>query len=121
MPQVQKQKLSGSTDGRQIKVTTTATPGNLIHTAQTGTTVGKFDEVWLYATNTSASDALLTIELGGVTSPDDRINVTIPFNAGRFLVVDGAILQNGVVVRAFCNGGANLINVSGHVNSVIVA
>ena len=46
--------LSGSTDGRGIKVAATATAGPLIHTGSaTATTL---DEFWLYAVNTSASD-----------------------------------------------------------------
>ena len=41
-----KRLLSGSTNGRPIKVAATATPGTTIHTAVTGTT--DFDEVWIY-------------------------------------------------------------------------
>ena len=40
-----KLKLSGSTDGKGIKVTQTATPGDIIHTAH----VSALDEIWLYA------------------------------------------------------------------------
>ena len=46
--------LSGSTDGRGILVTATATAGTLIHTGSaTATTL---DEIWLYAVNSDAAD-----------------------------------------------------------------
>lgn len=117
MPQIQKQKLSGSTDGRPILIVATATPGTLVHTAQTGTTVGKFDEIWIYVQNNDTVDRLVTVEFGGVTATDDII-ATIPSRAGRYLMIDGGILQNGVVVRCFC-AAASVVAVSGFVNSVL--
>ena len=117
MAQVSKRLLSGSTNGRGIKVAATATPGTLLHTAVTGTTAGTYDEVWLYAYNSDTTDRLLTIELGGTTSPDDHIKVTIPAQAGRFCVLDGHVLQNGVVVRGFA-AAANVIVVTGFVNAI---
>lgn len=112
-----KRKLSGSTDGRGIKVAATATPGTLIHTAVTGTTAGTFDEIWLYAYNSDATDRLLTIEFGGVTVPDDHVKVTIPSLQGTVLVVPGFVLQNGILVRAFA-ATANVIVISGYVNTI---
>lgn len=117
MAQVAKRKLSGSTDGRGIKVVATATPGTLVHTAVAGVVAGTWDEVWVYVYNSDTVDRLLTIELGGVTAPDDHIKVTIPAQQGRFLVVDGAILQNGTIVRAFA-ATANVLVVTGFVNAV---
>jgi hypothetical protein len=118
MAQVSKAKLSGSTDGRGIKVVATATPGTTVHTAVTGTTAGTFDEIWLYAYNSDTVDRTLTIELGGTTAPDDNIKVIIPATQGRFLVVDGAILQNSIVVRAF-GSVANVLVVTGFVNAIV--
>lgn len=112
-----KRKLSGSTDGRGIKVTATATPGTTIHTAVAGTTVGTFDEIWLYAYNSDSADRTLTIEFGGVTAPDDNIKMTIPFQQGAYLVVPGWILQNGTIVKAFASV-ANVITINGYVNTI---
>ena len=114
---VYKRKLSGSTDGRGIKVVQTATAGTLIHTAVAGTTAGTFDEVWLYAYNGHTADVALTIEWGGVTVPDDNIVKSIPTKAGLFLIVPGLILQNGVVARAFA-ATANVIVITGFVNTM---
>jgi hypothetical protein len=111
-----KQLLSGSTNGRGIKVVATATAGTLIHTAVAGTTPE--DEIWLYAHNTSASAVKLTLEWGGTTAPDDHIEVNIPVDGtGLVLVAPGILLQNGLVVRAFA-GTANVINIFGYVNRI---
>jgi len=112
-----KRKLSGSTDGKPIKVVATATLGTTIHTAVAGTTAGTFDEVWLYARNSHTADVLLTIEYGGVTDPDMLIEVTIPYDSGLVLVVPGLILQNSLVVTAFA-ATANVVTISGFVNSI---
>lgn len=113
-----KQILSGSTDGKQIKVAATATAGTTIHTGSTTTTT--LDEVWLYAVNTSASDVKLTIEWGGTTSPDDLIEYTVKAENGLYLIVPGLILKGNataLVVRAFA-ATANVICISGYVNRI---
>lgn len=113
-----KRKLSGSTDGRGVKVVATATPGTTIHTAVAGTTAGTYDEIWLYAFNSDSTDRALTIEFGGTTVPDDNITVTIPTLGGLILVAPGLILQNADVVKAFCAAAANKIVIFGFVNAI---
>lgn len=115
--QARKIKLSGSTDGRGIKVAATATAGTTIHTSQTGTTVGKFDEIWLWCVNSSGGALKLTIEFGGTTAPDDTIEYTIPAEDGLHLVLPGLLLQNAAVVRAFATT-TNLLIVHGFVNQI---
>jgi hypothetical protein len=112
-----KRKLSGSTDGKPIKVVQTATAGTTIHTAVAGTTAGTFDEIWLWCYNGDTANRTLTIEFGGATVPDQNIVVTIPFKEGLFPVVPGLILQNGMVVAAFASA-ANVLVLSGFVNSI---
>lgn len=109
---IAKAVLSGSTNGRPIKVAATATAGTLIHTAH----ASALDEITLYATNTTTVDVPLTLEHGGVTSPDDLLKQTIP--AGEtVLVAPGLPLTGGVVLRAFA-GTANVLNVVGYVNRI---
>lgn len=107
--------LSGSTNGRLIKVAATSTPGTTIHTAVAG--AASIDEIWLWAINTDTSDRKLTIEYGGVASPDDLIEVIIPAESGLMLVVPGLILQNSLVVKAFA-AAANVVLVGGYVNRI---
>lgn len=104
--------LSGSTNGRPIKVVATATAGTLIHTATSGS--GDMDRIYLYAANTSAASVKLTLEWGGVTSPDDLLEFQIPSESGTRMVIDGAPLAGGLIVRAFA-ASANVINIIGRV------
>lgn len=110
--------LSGSTDGRAIKVAATATPGTTIHTASSTATV--YDEIWLYAQNTDTTARKLTIEWGGVSAPDDLIEITIPAESGLTLVSPGLVLKGNatpLVVRAFA-ASANVVTVHGYVNRI---
>ena len=113
-----KQILSGSTDGKAIKVAATATAGTTIHTgSSTATTL---DEVWIYAVNTSASDVKLTIQWGGTTATDDDIEYTVKAENGLYLIIPGLILKGNatpLVVRAFA-ATANVITLSGYVNRI---
>lgn len=110
--------LSGSTDGKGIKVAQTATAGTTIHTgSSTATTL---DEIWLYAVNTSASDVKLTVEWGGVASPDDHIEYTVKAENGLYLIAAGLLIKGNatpLVVRAFA-ATANVIVVHGYVNRI---
>ena len=113
-----KQKLSGSTDGKAIKLTGTDSAGAVtVHTAVAGTTVGTFDEIWLYANNTSASAVKLTVEWGTATAADGNIELTIAAESGLVLVIPGLILQNSMVVEAFA-GTADVILLTGFVNAI---
>lgn len=112
-PLITKQKLSGSTDGKMIKVAATATLGTTIHTAH----ATDLDEIWLWAVNSDTSDRKLTLEYGGATSPDCLIEQTIPAESGLFIVLPGLILSNSLVLTAFC-ATANVVMVGGYVNRI---
>ena len=113
MANYSKLKLSGSTNGRGIKVVQTSTLGTTIHTAH----ATALDELWLWAVNSDSTDRKLTIEFGGVSSPDDLIEVTIPAEAGLMLVVPGIHLTGSVVVTAFA-AAANVVMIHGFVNRI---
>ena len=111
-----KQLLSASTNGKGILVAATATAGTLIHTAVSGTSA--YDEVWLYAHNTSASAVKLTLEWGEATAPNGNIEINIGAEGtGLVLVAPGILLQNGLTVKAFA-GTTNVINIFGYVNRI---
>lgn len=119
MASFSKLALSGSTDGKMIKVAATATAGTTIHTGSSTATT--FDEVWLYAVNTDTTDRKLTIEWGGTASPDDLIEFTVTAESGLFLIVPGLILKGNasaaLVIRAFA-ATANVVNIAGYVNRI---
>jgi hypothetical protein len=110
--------LSGSTDGRLIKVAATATAGTTIHTGSSTATT--YDEVWLYAVNSDTTDRKLTIEYGGTSSPDDLIEQTITAESGLLLIVPGLLIKGNstaLVVRAFA-ATANVVMIGGYVNRI---
>lgn len=110
--------LSGSTDGRAIKVVATATAGTTIHTGSA--TAATLDEIWMYAQNTDTTARKLTIEWGSTSSPDDLIEITIPPESGLVLVAPGLIIKGNatpLVVRAFA-ATANVITIHGYVNRI---
>ena len=72
MTTISKLKLSGSTDGRGVKVAATSSSGTTIHPAHTSA----LDEVWLWAVNSDTAAKKLTVQFGGTSDPDDSIEVT---------------------------------------------
>jgi hypothetical protein len=113
MATIAKEKLSDSTSGRGIKVVATATAGTDIHTA---TGAPNIDEIWLWASNSHTAAVTLTLEWGGVVSPDDLFKTTIQPNE-TVLVAPGWILNGGIDVAAFASV-ANVISIIGYVNRI---
>jgi hypothetical protein len=114
-----KEILSGSTQGKPIKVVQTATLGTTIHA--TGTSSSIIDEVWLYAYNSSTGPIALTVEYGGASVPDQNIKIDIPPTSGLTLVVPGLILTGtgsaANTITAFA-GTADVVTISGYVNRI---
>lgn len=121
MATISKQTLSGSTNGRGIKVTT-ASPidgtDTTIHTAVAGTS--DTDLITLFAYNSDTVDRELHLGWGGTSLPDDGVIVTIPPMAGLVLVTADLPLRNSLVVVASASA-TNVITVHGYVNRIDVA
>lgn len=109
-----KELLSGSVDGQGVVLSQSATPGNIIHTAITGST--GFDELWLYATNTSSTTQTISLEYGNTVSTGN-ISLDIAGDAGLVLLIPGLPINNGSIVRAF-SSSTNDITVYGFVNRI---
>lgn len=108
--------LSGSTNGKAIKVVATATAGTTIHTAVSGTS--SLDEVWLYAHNSSSATVKLTLEWGEATAPDGNIEINVGAEGtGLVLVAPGILLQNSLVIKAFA-ATASVVTLTGYVNRI---
>jgi len=102
---ISKGKLSGSTDGKAIKITGSDTAGAVVvHTAVAGTT--NFDEIWLWAYLAATSAAAVYIEWGTHADADDLITKTIPLDDGLYLLIPGLVLQNGMTVEIFTGASA---------------
>ena len=114
-----KQLLSGSTQGKAIKVAATTSTGTTIHATGTSSTIE--DEIWLYAYNSSSAAVTLTVQFGGTTAVDNDIKLAIPATSGLTLVVPGLILTGtgsaANTVYAYA-GTTNVITISGFVNRI---
>lgn len=115
-----KVKLSGSTDGRAIKVAATSIgSGTPIHTGSSTATT--YDEIWLYAQNTDTSAIKLTIGWGGTTDPDDLIELTVAAESGLVLVAPGLLLKGNATTALIVKAAAataDKITIHGFVNQI---
>jgi hypothetical protein len=118
MATLSKLSLSGSTNGRGIKVTTVLPvdgSDTTIHTAVSGTV--DTDLITLFAYNDSATAAELELGWGGTTNVDDSIALSIASRAGLVLVTADLPLRNGLVVVASA-AVANVLVIYGYVNRI---
>lgn len=113
-----KKILSGSSDGKPIKITATSTPGTTVHTGSTTTTT--LQEIWLWAQNNHTSDVVLTVEFGDAASPDSNIITTIRSKTGLSLISPGLLLKgnaSALTIKAFA-ATTNVITITGFVNEI---
>ncbi len=90
--------FSGSTDFRGIKITTTASAGDTIHTAQASATLPDFLDIDIENTDTSARP--YTVQWGGTTSPDDKMTGVVM--AGQLLrICTQKPIRNALVIKIF--------------------
>ena len=118
MATMSKLTLSGSTNGRGIKVTTVAPidgSDTTIHTSITGTT--DTDLITLFAYNDDTVERKLHIGWGGTTDPDDFIIVPIRPQDGLQLITADQPLRNSLVVVA-SGEVANVLVIYGYVNRI---
>tara|TARA_R110002096_G_scaffold89336_2_gene203391 strand:+ start:302 stop:658 length:357 start_codon:yes stop_codon:yes gene_type:complete len=116
MTEVTRVGLSGSTDGALINVAATATVGTLIHTATTQTSNSRFDEVWLFASNSHSGAVNLTIEIDIANSATSKFIVSVPTNDGLYVVLPGISVHNAKRITAFAATG-DVINICGYVEA----
>jgi len=110
-----KLKLSGSTDGKGILVSGSASGEAVtLHTAH----ATALDEIWLYAINSQAASVKTTLEWGETTDPNGHIEVTVPGESGLYLISPGLLLTNSLVATAFASA-SSIIVFHGFVNRII--
>lgn len=113
-------KLSASTAGRPIVVAATGTSLTPLHATLLTETVK--DEVWLYATNTSAQDVLISITIGTsstLANSDVVFYGVVEAYAGNVLLVPGFMIEGNNQASVQANAGvANAINITGYVNRI---
>jgi hypothetical protein len=105
--------LSGSSNGRPIQITGTATGTAVtLHTAPVAST--EIDKVWIWITNTSSIQETVTIELGG-PGLGNELDFKVPAN-DTILAVAGAAVGGAVstIIKAFATLGS-VLNAFGHI------
>lgn len=106
-------KLSGSTDGKGVKVTGTGTGSTVtVHTAHA--TALDFVTLWAQNNDVDSETRTLTIEWGGTTDPDNLLVVSVPAKAGPVAICDRLPITNSLVIKAFSDE-ANDVVIYGHV------
>ncbi len=114
---IQKMKLSGSTDGRFIRLNTnTFTSSASVHVATSN--ANGIDLVTLYAVNASTVAVKVTLGWGGTTDPDDLIEVTVPPESGLFQITDRLPIANSLGIRGF-GSIINSVMITGFVDRMI--
>ena len=105
--------LSGSTAGEPIDLGSTGTEVT-IHTAVNASS--QFDEVWLWAANTTSVNQMLRVQYGSSASTK-RSQQTIPAQGGWILVAPGVIMSSGVI-SALSTPTASDVKIMGYVNRI---
>jgi hypothetical protein len=119
MSPITREFLSESTDGVDINITTSGSPGTLIHTATS--TAGEKDEIWLWGVNNAATIASVAIEWAGTDDNLNRHLVGIPSAEGDQLLIAGKTLAGGLDVRVYSthpSASVSGVNIGGHVNRI---
>lgn len=109
---------TGNAD-RGLRLQATSSPGTTIHA--TGTSASVIDELWLWLFNSDTVSRIVTLQLGGTTSPDDDLVITIPPRCGRFLVLEGQPFTGTGSVATTIKGyadAADVVIVHGFVNRI---
>ena len=100
--------LSGSVDGRGIKIVATAIgSGTTIHTAGVATGDGAGDTVSLFCYNSDTVTRILTLGFGGTTSPDDLFTFTLL--TVTLLTIPPLFLRNGLIIKASGDAASKLV------------
>ncbi len=108
--------ISGSTAGAPIAISASAaSTANALHVCGTGTTT--LDEVWVQAFNTSTTDYLLTVLIGGTTT-NNQMMYTVPGQSGPYQILAGHPIHSAATISAFGTAGNLSIKCLGYVNRI---
>jgi hypothetical protein len=107
--------LSGSISGQPIPINAiSSSTANPLHTSIVGSS--SFDEIYIYATNTSVFSIPLTICWGG-TGSLNQLPITIGALLGRVCICDGMLLNGGLTAYAYASVSGSIL-IDGFVNRI---
>jgi len=110
-----KVKLSGSSDGEIVLITSTTSSGaNTIHTFTASTGDNTWDEIYLWGYNNGTGATNISLEYGSTTAV---MTQSLGAKTGATLLLPGTIGNTGLVLKAF-KGGTATVGVVGFINAV---
>ena len=112
-------KLSGSSDGEPIGITSTTSSGaTTIHTASGSSGNNSFDELFLWLNNGSTGSITGVLEIGDTVAAHNIV-VTVTSKSQPVLILPGLRVEKGVVIKGW-KSTATLtpLNVFGNVNRI---
>ncbi len=104
MDKVEALVLSGSTRGRPVLITATASTGTTLHTATT--TAGEVDRIFIWLANTDDEAQTVTLEFGA-TGASSEVEILVPPHE-KVLAVDGELLGGAATdtITAYASTGS---------------
>lgn len=114
MATFKREVLSGSTNGLPEDLGTSQT---VIHEIET--TVADHEEVWVWLSNITTSQVVVTLQIGDDSAADKRVMVKVPAES-TVLAIPGWTYkgQSGPKSIKGATGSANQVNFSGYVNHI---
>ena len=120
MATISRNILSGSTNGRPLALAVDSGTYTTVHTVTS--TAADYEVVWLYLSNISTAQELVSIRIGG-TADGDTIKVKVPAES-TVLALPGVTIKgdggSGVVITA-ASTTANKVNATGYINLIDAA
>jgi hypothetical protein len=114
-----KHPLSQSAYGSPIILSLSSTPGNLIH--ETSPLSAITDEIWLYTSNTTTSDVIVSVFLGSSAMQNFIGQTVIEAYSGPTLLFPGLILtgNNTQSSKIYCNcSSLSAATIFGYINRI---
>ena len=108
-------KLSGTTAGKPLLITSTNSTGaNTVHVCTTSTGSGVWDEVYLWGFNNTTGTVDLSLEYGDTTS----VVVCSLSAKSTTKILPGTMGNASTTIKGF-KGGAGTVGVIGFVNRIV--
>jgi hypothetical protein len=120
MATIVRNHLSGSTDGRPVALAVDSGTYTTVHTCTS--TAADFEEIWIWLSNISAAQEVVTIAFGG-TADGDKVKIKVPAES-TVLAVPGWTIQGNAstaVVVTAASTTANKVNATGYINTIDAA
>jgi len=97
------------TNGKPVAITGTDSAGETTIFTSTSTT-NTCDEVYMYVSNSSATDGTVTVAIGSTANTGDLVckDLAVAANESMLIVIPGLRIDNGVTIKAYKDSSSTL-------------